>query len=85
MATQVQQANQIVCSIDDTIRTKALKAKSDACMFAERYGGTGRQWGFLWLFQAVLFSAIGILIALAACDRTDAEQRAHSILKPSWQ
>ncbi|KAJ7632215.1 peptidase M50B-like-domain-containing protein [Roridomyces roridus] len=60
--------------IDDTIARK--ENSSDASAFAKICGCCPSQvWGFIWLIQAFIFFAAGILVGLAAFKESAAQQK----------
>ncbi|KAJ7756868.1 peptidase M50B-like-domain-containing protein [Mycena maculata] len=70
--------------IDDTIARKVNS--SDASAFSRICGCFPSQvWGFIWLIQALVFFAAGVLVGLAAFKESTAEQKvdaAHFLPAP---
>jgi len=63
--------------VDDTIARKVNE--SDASAFARICGCCpSRVWGVIWLVQAVIFFALGIIVGLVAFKQSAAEQKADS-------
>ncbi|KAG6820466.1 hypothetical protein H0H93_016761 [Arthromyces matolae] len=63
--------------IDDTIARKVNS--SDASAFAEICGCfPSRVWGVIWLIQALIFFALGVIVGLVAFKESAAEQKAAS-------
>ncbi|KAF8638862.1 hypothetical protein AX17_001918 [Amanita inopinata Kibby_2008] len=63
--------------IDDTVARKVNA--SDASQFAKMYGCFPSQvWGFIWLIQALIFFALGVLVGLAAFKESAQQQREAS-------
>lgn len=63
--------------IDDTISRKV--ANSDASAFARYCGCCPSQvWGFIWLIQALVFFALGIIVGLVAFKKSASQQKADS-------
>ncbi|KAF5349503.1 hypothetical protein D9756_009006 [Leucocoprinus leucothites] len=63
--------------IDDTIARKVNT--SDASVFADICGCCpARVWGVIWLIQAIIFFALGVIVGLVAFKETAAEQKEAS-------
>lgn len=63
--------------IDDTVTRKVNT--SDASVFAEICGCCPSQvWGFIWMIQAVIFFALGVIVGLVAFKESAAEQKESS-------
>lgn len=61
---------------DDLIMRKVNS--SDASVFAQRYGGSSRCWGLIWVFISLCFMAIAIVAGIAAFPRSFSEQESDS-------
>jgi len=63
--------------IDDTIARKVNE--SDASAFAKICGCfPSRVWGVIWLIQAIIFFALGVIVGLVAFKESAAEQKTSS-------
>ncbi|KAF4479853.1 hypothetical protein CGGC5_v011770 [Colletotrichum fructicola Nara gc5] len=51
---------------------------SDASVFAQRYGGSSRCWGLIWVFISLCFMAIAIVAGIAAFPQSFSEQESDS-------
>ncbi|KAF4869269.1 hypothetical protein CGCSCA1_v011676 [Colletotrichum siamense] len=61
---------------DDLIMRKVNS--SDASVFAQRYGGSSRCWGLIWVFISLCFMAIAIVAGIAAFPQSFSEQESDS-------